>query len=642
MNAFFGIISPKGVSGIEKVTQRLEQISGGRVFTLEDPTKSFQCCYTQKGVVLGIAKDKNGFLLFLGTFHMPLPGWTGMGSPMDDANKTAAFLLKQFRKKGASFLDGLVGQYAIAVGDFKERDFWIGSDPSGGRRLFVYKDDESLIFSTQLALFNDFDSKRFYIDRSNEDFFLSYEFVPQNETIYKNITFLKPGTLIRSKKHVVEEFSIAKPDFISGLAEADLHDEASAIDSLHDVFMQCIEELSPTSDGVAVLLGGFDSALVASALVRLGKRVETFSFHFEQPDYNQALTDTLARNLNITHHWSPITPDVLKEGLDTYRYGFNQPVSLAHYVIHSAFNCANARYNGYHWAIGGDGCDEIFLGYPTVYRRAVVFQKLGVMPAWLVDGLLKSSDFRVFDKHMGHPFRVSRNVLNNLKREMPARGHITNRILDNSTLSRLRLEAPPPQKYEVEKTLEKLATEVADLSPLRLAYHGKAAPGLTRCKNEGNSAQIGISIQSPYQHPRLKQFGSCLPDEFSRPTVQSESTKTGKYLLMKMAEKFRLLPREIIYQKKASPVTAPVDYWYMGPLYQFVLGSLKALPFDYDETYVKDLLRPKFAEAFYRRYLTMGKYTLLPISLLLTYASFSQCRGTAENQPDAKNVDKDF
>ena len=55
--------------------------------------------------------------------------------------------------------------------------------------------------------------------------------------------------------------------------------------------MHVVEADVPSNDRVGVLLGGLDSALVASGLKRLGKKVETFSFGFENSMFNQAHTD---------------------------------------------------------------------------------------------------------------------------------------------------------------------------------------------------------------------------------------------------------------------------------------------------------------------------------------------------------------
>jgi hypothetical protein len=207
---------------------------------------------------------------------------------------------------------------------------------------------------------------------------------------------------------------------------------------------------------------------------------------------------------------------------------------------------------------------------------------------------------------------------------MPVRGHITNRIFDELSLSRLRIGPSPYQEKHAEEILSELARGLENLSPLRLAYHGKASPGLNRNKVEGSSAYSDITIQSPYLHPKMVQIGSSLPEELLRPKEKTKSLMTGKYILMKMAEKTKLLPQEIIYQKKASPVAAPIDRWYMEALREFLLTSLSTLPFDYNQQYISNLVRPKLAEELFRKHVSLGHYAFNAISLLATYANISK------------------
>jgi hypothetical protein len=162
---------------------------------------------------------------------------------------------------------------------------------------------------------------------------------------------------------------------------------------------------------------------------------------------------------------------------------------------------------------------------------------------------------------------------------------------------------------------------------VRLAYHGKSMVGLNRNKVEGCSAASGLSLQSPFQHRTLTRFARNLPDSLLRPERKTRSAVTGKYVLMKMAEHSGMLPAGIIYQKKASPVTAPVDYWYMDTLKPVLLETVRNLPFEYEPGYVEDLLRHKLAEDLFRKHVGIGHYASHAISLLASYATFARHAG---------------
>ena len=75
----------------------------------------------------------------------------------------------------------------------------------------------------------------------------------------------------------------------------------------------------------------------------MGRKVETFSFHFEDASYNQPYVEELAELLGIEHHWVPITPSVIGDRLEVYAEVFNQPVCQPHYVIATEHLCRAIR-----------------------------------------------------------------------------------------------------------------------------------------------------------------------------------------------------------------------------------------------------------------------------------------------------------
>ena len=60
------------------------------------PHSSGQTIWTGSdgGAVIGRASDDTATLAYLGTIPRGVPGWTDPTSPLDDADATAAFLLK--------------------------------------------------------------------------------------------------------------------------------------------------------------------------------------------------------------------------------------------------------------------------------------------------------------------------------------------------------------------------------------------------------------------------------------------------------------------------------------------------------------------------------------------------------------------
>lgn len=575
------------------------------------------------GAILTTASAGSLRLAFFGRFDR-----TRQDQPPSGSSSTAQWLLERFRERDDAFLDGLHGHYAVVVTDTESGACWLASDPAGQRRVFVRRDEAGLCFSTQLIDHAGFAGASLKLDRSLEEFLLAHEFLPAGRTPYDGVEVLPPGRVFGWHGKALRERRIAEgpiwDDWLGGPSLEDAN-PGEIVDAVGQAFYRAIDEQLPAGARCGVLLGGFDSALIAATLARLGKKVETFSFHFDDSSYNQPFVEELAELLGIEHHWVQITPSVIGDRLETYSDVFNQPVCQPHYVIATERVCQAIRQRGIRHAFSGDGCDGLFLGYPTVHLRAVVIQTLSrVSPALLpLLGPLSHSAF--LERRLGHPYRVARNVLRVLRRPMPVRGHIASSILDRESLAQISADPLPAQERTPEEILAELANGLDGLSPIRLAYKGKSAVGLNKTKLEGSTASSGITVCSPFLHPGMRRLAAMLPEEMLRPKERTKSEATGKYALMRWAEENQTLPEEMIYQEKRSPVTAPVDRWYMGPLRDRLLRQLREdLPFRTNEGALEALLAPKLAESLFREHVGISRYAMHAPALLASYASFTR------------------
>ena len=251
-----------------------------------------------------------------------------------------------------------------------------------------------------------------------------------------------------------------------------------------------------------------------------------------------------------------------------------------------------------------------------------MFSALPVLPKWLCSAILAIAAWQSLDRALGHPYRVALNVLRGLGRKMPERDFLSFRIMDEISLNLLRCGASPPHECSTESIAKALCKPFSEMSGLRLAYEGKAAVSPNRNKLVGSSDRAGITILSPYLHPRIKQFASSLPDALMRPSRKTKSKVTGKYILMRMAEEKKLLPSAVIHQPKMAAVDGPIDEWYQGPMRDMLLELMRGLPFSYDEDYVAGLLRTKPCERLFKRFVMTDKVITHAASLLATYATF--------------------
>jgi hypothetical protein len=455
------------------------------------------------------------------------------------------------------------------------------------------------------------------IDRSYEDFTLGFGFLPGVHTVYSGIQSLPAGTrLFASTAH-------SEPTAVFPVSVTSISSFAEAIPKLHDLFVRAIQEQAGNRTKHAVLLGGFDSMLVAATLKTLGHEVHTYTFSFGDTNFEQKNVAEFVTSLGITHHPVVITPESIAQNLREFGTHFFQLGAQSHYQIHTLIASQHIARDGFEAIFNGDGCDAIFLSYPTVNRRASISTRVANAPQLLKKALLSPLQTALAERQLGHVARVMRSVLNNALLPFPARGHLPTQYLDHYALLQLRAGTQPQQAETMLALRMRLAEPTAQMDGPRRAFHGNGLTAQSKVKVDGAVCTTGLPHFSPYLHPELRAFVTSLPIEYLKNQNDSPSAN-GKELLVAMVREYKLLPDLFIDQPKQSPVDSPVDDWYMTILKADVLQQIDELPFSVNAKYLNVLLREKTAEKWFRNKVSIGHHTLQAIGLLASYASFNR------------------
>ena len=503
---------------------------------------------------------------------------------------------------------------AVAVG-FGGDGRLVGAAGRGSHRLFVHLSTDG---STWLT--SSLDALRrvvptLVLARSYEDFLLGFGFVPEPRSLYERVEVVKAGTRVCGDT-VENVTALTHPANTAT-------DRDSIIDALHDALVGTIADQAGSHRRHAVLLGGFDSALVAAILVGLGHEVETYTFRFADATYVQRNVDTLTSHLGIRHHWVDFDSSVIASNLRGFAGTFTQPGSQPHYQIHTLHAARQIAADGHTHIFTGDGCDAIFLGYPTVSRRAAIAAATKRMPSALTRLAATTLSTGPVERRLGHVARMARGTLRNRLLDDTVGAHLPTQVFDAAALARLRTSGAPAQAETVLAVRTRLASGLQHLNRTQLAFNGNGLNGQSKVKVDGAVAATGVAQASPFMHARLRTFVSGIPFEFLRSTGSSASS-AGKEILVDMVRKRGLLPDVIIDQPKQSPSDSPVDGWYMNELRTEILDQLGDLPFTWNRRYVEGLLAPKAAETWYRNKVSLSHHTMQVIGLLASYASFNR------------------
>ncbi len=575
--------------------------------------------------VMGMARRDNLEAQILGSGAI-LPAESMPSNP----SVAASGIIDIFRNSPDEWPFELYGSFVALVADRDRGTTSLAVLPHSVHGFFVAEVDGEWAWSTRLYPLATALGKGF--DRSYEDFMLLYGFYPYGRTSFINVTSVEPGNLVYLEKGSIRWATIPDidpwgGDLLPGLEDAT---DREAADVLRVAFMRALEQQAPQADEVGVLLGGFDSALVASGLVEIGKKVSTFTFRYEAEEYNQAHTDTVSQFLGTDHHWVTITESDIARGLDNYALDFNRLTNWPNYVIQTAIVAERIADAGIEHVLTGDGCDYLFFGYPLSYRRNRVINSVPKLPPSVHRPLVWGASRPSLDWWLGRPYQVGAGVLRAWGREDPQRSHLSFKVMDEVSLRNLRTGAQPVQEQDIETIIEDLATPFDGLDSLRITYLGKLFLAPYRIKMQGSSESAGISIQAPYLHKGMREVALALPESLLRPDDSSKQQVIGKYALTKMADWYKMLPPEVIYQRKMGAVDAPLIDWYAGELKSTLEGLYADLPFPVSTGYVNRMLTPKRSEAMYSRLISRDTADVVSIShgasLLATYGSMTRWR----------------
>ena len=528
--------------------------------------------------------------------------------------RVAARVLDALRRTGG--LDDLPDDLAVVAAGVPTGPLVLAHG-GGNHRVFAWEaPDGGTLASTHVGLLAEAAGPDLRVDRSREDFLLGFGFLPGGGPPYAGMRALPARTIEATGRPAA---SLPPPP---AMQVDPGHEPAAVRAALHDLLLEVVEEQSAGRSRHAVLLGGFDSMLVAALLRRLGHEVDTYTFGFGDPRYEQRHVERLSGQIGARHAWVRITPDAVGAGLRDFSDRFNQPGPQPHYQLHTELASRGIAADGHDLAFSGDGCDAAFLGYPMVNQRASIVERMRRVPRPARRALHAVASRRAVERRLGHVARQARFVLHNAELPALVGGHLPSCYLDDVALARLRRGASPEQAAGVDEIRDELAGDLGHLDRVRLAFHGNGLVGQSRTKVEGSVACSGVAQCSPYLDRRVKGLAASLPTEMLRPEG-TRAASSGKTVLVDMAREHRLLPDDVIDMPKQSPVDSPIDEWYAGPLRGLVTEMLADLPFEVDGRYVDEILTPKWAEDRYRDRVSLGHHAFQAIGLLCSYAAFT-------------------
>jgi len=319
-------------------------------------------------------------------------------------------LVHAYEQWGEGMVERLNGMFAFALVDRRTGTVFLARDRMGIKPLHYAVDGDRLVFASELkGLLRD-PALRRGIDPVALDEYLAYEFVPSPRSIVRGVNKLRPGhTLtwsVAEGKAQVKRYWAPSLNVDGGERSRDVDEECA---ELRAVLRESVrkELISDVPLGV-FLSGGIDSSAVTAMMTQLGGDVKSFSVGFAERSFDEApYAREVARHLGTDHHELTLEPGMLLGLIPKLPVLLDEPLGDASIIptyLLSAFTREHVKV-----ALGGDGGDELFAGYPTLqaHRLAGYYMRApGVLRHGVVEPVVRRMP--VSRSNLSFDFRAKR------------------------------------------------------------------------------------------------------------------------------------------------------------------------------------------------------------------------------------------
>ncbi len=465
-----------------------------------------------------------------------------------------------YEEHGTQMVEHLNGMFAFAVWDARLRRLFIARDRFGEKPLYWGVFDNQLLFASEpkVLLAHPSVQPRLNLQALRE--YLSFDYVPAPLSIYEGIQKLPAAHALTLEDGRVE----VKPYWrLSYKKREPVPDEREAAETLRELLADSVRMRLVSDVPLGVLLsGGIDSSTVAAMAVRAStETVKTFSISFAESSYDEsAYARAVAKFLGTDHHEERLSVDLAADLVSEIGSWMDEPLSdpsLVPTYLLSRFTRKHVTV-----ALGGDGGDELFAGYPMyqghayaqVYRRVPRSLRRLLVESWV-------NRLPVKTKNLSFDFKARRFIAG-ADEDLVARHHIWFGSFTPAEQKELLTDdvrrASSDDVYAVARRMLKEdcdadnTLECAQSMDTRLYL---AEDILT--KVDRASMSVSLEVRAPFLDPRVGEYAASLPPDYK---LRRGITK---YILKKAVQD--LLPPFVTKRGKKG-FGVPVAEWLKGRL----------------------------------------------------------------------------
>ena len=437
-----------------------------------------------------------------------------------------------YEEYGREMVAHLNGMFAFALWDDKGRRLFIARDRFGEKPLYWGVFDQTLLFASEPKVLLAHPSVRPNLNLNALRQYLSFDYVPAPLSIYEGISKLPAAhTLtLEDGKVTVERYwklSYKTREPVPSVNEA--------AERLRELLADSVRMRLVSDVPLGVLLsGGIDSSLVTALAVRAASEtVKTFSISFAESSFDESqYARRVAKFLNTDHHEERFSASLAANLVADIGAWMDEPMSdpsvVPTYLL-SRFTRKHVTV-----ALGGDGGDEIFAGYPMYFghRMARAYDRV---PRFLKRGVVEPlvNLLPVKTRNLSFDYRA-RRFLSGANYDEVARHHIWfGSFAPPEQDSLLTEDTKQSSDGDVYRDASQMLAEcdsndvIERMQSLDVQLY-LAEDILT--KVDRASMAVSLEVRAPYLDPRVAEFAASLPSHYKLHGY------TSKYILKRAAK----------------------------------------------------------------------------------------------------------
>ncbi|MCB1024313.1 MAG: asparagine synthase (glutamine-hydrolyzing) [Acidobacteria bacterium] len=489
---------------------------------------------------------------------------------------------------GDDFTKELNGMFSIALWDSDLKKLLLTRDRFGEKPLYYGVFGGRLLFASEPKALLSHPDVSPEIDLNSLNKYLSYDYVPAPDSIYQGIRKLPSAhTLVFSggKTEIMEywKLSFEKPLSSPSVREA--------TEQLQEILSNAVDLRLVSDVPLGVLLsGGIDSSSVAAfAQEHSAQKIKTFSIGFEEDSFDESKhARKAAEHLGTEHFEKILSVDTAAGLISEIGEWLDEP--LADGSLIPTFLLSRFVRESVTVALGGDGGDEIFAGYPTYFGHKVS-GVYNAIPEIFRSGVIEPVVKRLPAKtsNLSFDYKAKRFIASagydQIQRHHSWFGSFAFDRKDSLLSPDIFAQTKDIDIYSGARKLLNASDVTDPIEKMQLLDMKYYLDGDILTKVDRASMAVSLEVRAPFLDHKVAEFAAALPSGFKL------RGKTSKFIL-KRAVKDRI-PQSIINRPKKG-FGIPIAEWLKGslnPLLNEMLSSANLQKHGlFNESYVRDLI----------------------------------------------------